>query len=132
VKVKTRGEYQDLEPFEEEHLAEDLGDAPTTFQVDRRALRNFGALFHTPSQHRAPPREVAWADFLHAMTSLGFSAENLNGSSWEFTPPLDVDLNPISFHCPHPGTKLTFQIARKMGRWLRRKYEWDGETFEEK
>lgn len=105
-----------------------------TIQVDRRALKVFTTLFHTPSS-TSKPGEVPWADFIHAMCSAGFGVEKLYGSVWQFTPHDDSDsgtaaeMRGILFHEPHPHSRIPFWHARRHGRRLARTYGWSGETF---
>ncbi|KAI5275927.1 hypothetical protein E4T47_01103 [Aureobasidium subglaciale] len=88
-------------------------------KVDGRAFKVFATMFHVPSakeQHNTG--EVAWTDFLHAMENIGFSAEKLYGSSWQFTPKtIDVHRS-IQFHEPHPRAKMWFWLSKEYGRRL--------------
>ncbi|KPI41029.1 uncharacterized protein AB675_8031 [Cyphellophora attinorum] len=103
-------------------------DAQPAFKVGARALRVFKNLFHTPSL-TAAPGEIDWADFLHALASIGFGAEKLYGSVWQFNPTrIDVD-RAIQFHEPHPSGKIPFFAARRHGRRLNRAYGWHGGMF---
>lgn len=96
--------------------------------VDARALKVFRTIFHNPSA-AAPQGEIPWQDFLHAMASIGFAAEKLYGSVWQFRPvSLGVSRN-IQFHEPHPRGKIPFLIARRIGRRLSRAYGWDLDMF---
>ncbi|KAI1635615.1 hypothetical protein F4809DRAFT_663902 [Biscogniauxia mediterranea] len=57
-------------------------------KVSKRALRVFRVLFHDPDASAARPGEVPWAEYLHALTSVGFSASKQGGGSrWLFQPP---------------------------------------------
>ncbi|MCJ1332510.1 hypothetical protein MMC10_009203 [Thelotrema lepadinum] len=103
-------------------------DPQSTFTVDRRALKTFRTLFFTPSIS-AVPGEMAWRDFLHAMVSVGFSAQQLHGSAWQFSPTRLNANKAIQFHEPHPSTKLPYPAARRYGRRLSRTYGWHAETF---
>lgn len=130
IKVKTKGTANATPAAAED---DPLGD-PTpsepqpTIPVDARALKVFRTIFHDPSAE-APQGETPWQDFLHAMVSIGFAAEKLYGSAWQFRPvSLDVDRD-IQFHEPHPRGKLPFLIARRMGRRLSRTYGWNLEMF---
>ena len=103
-------------------------DRRPTFMVDSRALKVFRTLFFH-SAVTSTPGEVSWNDFLHAMTSVGFSAEKLYGSVWHFQPSkLDVERS-IQFHEPHPVSKIPFTVARRIGRRLSRAYGWFGAMF---
>lgn len=101
----------------------------TIISVNRRAFKTFRALFFDPSVTSAAG-EVPWKDFLHAMTSIGFSAEKLWGSAWQFEPvAVDSAKTPIQFHEPHPEPKIRWQYARTIGRRLGLSYGWSSSTF---
>lgn len=103
-------------------------NAQSKSTVDGRAFKVFRTLFHNP-RVTSTPGEVPWADFLHAMASMGFAAEKLYGSVWQFQPTrLDVERS-IQFHEPHPCSKIPFMTARQFGRRLSRAYGWDGGMF---
>ncbi|KAH0565252.1 hypothetical protein GP486_001349 [Trichoglossum hirsutum] len=129
AKVKTRGVAQPVEAIPEPELPDQRKpDAQPTFAVDKRALKVFKTIFFTPSAS-SQPGEVAWGDFLHAMSSVGFVAKKLYGSAWQFTPTkLDAECS-IQFHEPHPSGKIPFTTARRHGRRLTRAYGWHGEIF---
>lgn len=96
------------------------------FVVDKRAPRVFNTLFFNPSV-KAAPGEVAWPEFLHAMSSAGFAPEKLYGSVWQFSPTEKLDLErSIQFHEPHPDGKIPYRTARRHGRRLERAYGWQG------
>jgi hypothetical protein len=73
------------------------------------------------------------------MCLMGFSAEKLYGSVWQFIPKLNDDDHPskwgesrgrpIHFHEPHPVKKIPFGVAKCIGRRLRRTYGWEGSMF---
>ncbi|GMG04758.1 unnamed protein product [Aspergillus oryzae] len=114
TKVKTRGTSHPVRKTEA-LPRHDPVDRQPTFSVDTRALKVFRAVFFNPAT-TSTPGEVSWNDFLHAMTSVGFSAMKLYGSVWQFQPTrLDVERN-ILFHEPHPQGKLPFKTARQYGR----------------
>lgn len=138
IKVKARGvaktpsatgSEQSLQ--KQQSADRDMGldvDRRPTFMVDSRALKVFRTLFFH-SAVTSTPGEVSWNDFLHAMTSVGFSAEKLYGSVWHFQPSkLDVERS-IQFHEPHPVSKIPFTVARRIGRRLSRAYGWLGAMF---
>jgi hypothetical protein len=128
IKAKTRGVV-----VTEEELPVIQDAAPDTqptavFTVDKRALKVFKNLFHSP---HSPDQagQVLWRDFLHAMASVGFGGEKLQGSAWHFTPnKVDAERS-IQFHEPHPGNKLPVNWARRYGRRLARAFGWTGESF---
>ena len=132
VKVKTRGALRDSSSSSgtppEVSPAQTQEDIHPTFTVSARAYKAFQTLFFTPSTS-SQPGEIAWTDFLHALTSTGFMAEKLYGSVWQFTPTkLDVERS-IHFHQPHPSGKIAFKTARRWGRRLERTYGWSGSMF---
>lgn len=132
MKEKTQGTPTSTENFiigSDQVAAEHIADPPSTnFTVDKRAHKVFNTLFHSPNSPDQPG-EIPWPDFLHAMVSVGFNAEKLQGSSWHFTPcNLDVERS-IQFHEPHPGNKLPFTWARRYGRRLARAYGWNSKMF---
>jgi hypothetical protein len=105
--------------------------APMRFTLSRKPYHTFSTLFYQPSTS-AQPGEVAWSDFLSAMSAIGFLPEKLYGSVWRFTPKSDSVLGtemPINFHEPHPAPKLAFRTARLYGRRLQRNYGLDRECF---
>ncbi|KAK4151230.1 hypothetical protein C8A00DRAFT_36130 [Chaetomidium leptoderma] len=129
TKTKTKGESKEtyLPPISHEPV--DTGAEPTPVRVDSRALKVFRTLFFNPGV-TSSPGEVAWQDFIYAMTSTGlFSAEKLYGSAWQFQR-LDTESQTrIQFHQPHPRGKIPFTMARSMGRRLTRAFGWIGEMF---
>ncbi|KAI9868436.1 MAG: hypothetical protein M1813_005880 [Trichoglossum hirsutum] len=137
IKTKTRGVarppdaseiIEREQPFTPAASA-DSHDVQPTFLVDKRAMKVFAMLFHTPLSRSSMPGEVSWTDFLHALVSTGFKPEKLYGSVWQFTPAnLDVERS-IQFHEPHPSGKIPFCTARRHGRRLFRVYGWHGAMF---
>ncbi|KAJ9615043.1 hypothetical protein H2200_001117 [Cladophialophora chaetospira] len=133
-KIKTRGPSTSAEPQVGRLLhtptsALEFSGLPTKFELKDRALKVFNTLFHTQSSD-APKREVCWDDFRYAMRSVGFVGEKLYGSVWHFVPGENhVVTQSIHFHEPHPANKLTFHVARRIGRRLNRRYGWTGEMF---
>lgn len=131
TKVKTRGTPPPATaPITEAEklLQPNPADRQPTFSVDARALKVFKTIFFNPTM-TSTPGEVPWNEFLHAMTSVGFTVMKLYGSAWQFQPTkLDVERN-IQFHEPHPRGKLPFRVARLYGRRLNRAYGWFGGMF---
>ena len=128
AKPKTKGVSTFFHPETGVVPVADRQDAQPIFFVDRRALKVFRTLFYTPSL-TATPGEIHWTDFLHAMVSTGFEPEKLYGSVWQFKPTkLDVERS-IQFHEPHPGRKVPYKTARRIGRRLERAYGWRGSMF---
>ncbi|ERS96720.1 hypothetical protein HMPREF1624_06929 [Sporothrix schenckii ATCC 58251] len=103
-------------------------DTQPTMPVDARALKVFRTLFFN-ADVSSTPGDVPWRDFLHAMTSTGFQAEKLYGSVWQFRlTALDIERS-IQFHEPHPRGKMTYEVARRVGRRLNRAYGWVSDMF---
>ncbi|KAJ4260462.1 hypothetical protein NW762_007202 [Fusarium torreyae] len=131
AKVKTRGTAGETPGADDvtEAIAETtLDDVQPTFRVDQRALKVFRVLFYNP-EVASTSGEIPWNDFLHALASVGLSAQKLYGIVWQFSPAqLDVDAS-IHFHEPHPKGKLPFMAARRYGRRLHRTYGWTGDLF---
>ena len=130
-KIKTRGmpRLTTLDHEPEPSPACDQPDNQPIFAVSQRAMKVFSVLFYKPSSEADIPGEIPWVDFLHAMVSVGFGAEKMYGSAWQFTPTgLDVEQS-IQFHEPHPSSKLPFIVARRYGRRLSRAYGWTGDMF---
>ncbi|KAF4341278.1 hypothetical protein FBEOM_4751 [Fusarium beomiforme] len=128
-KKQTRGTLIKLTETEEEGEVNARPEDPKPiFKVERRALKTFRTLFYDPDV-TSTPGEVPWNDLLHALTSVGLTAEKLYGSVWQFSLcTLDASAS-IHFHEPHPHNKVPFVIARRHGRRLHRTYGWTGEQF---
>lgn len=137
TKAKTRGTPKpdltdgQIEPSAAAATAAGDDTGTSIIKVDKRSLKVFSVLFHTPSSS-ALPGEVPWSEFLHAMHCAGFSLEKLYGSIWQFTPGngTDASLRSILFHQPHPHPKIPFHHARRHGRRLQRAYGWSYDTFD--
>ena len=86
----------------------------------------FSTIFHTENQELLG--EVPWTEFLHGMSSAGFSIEKQYGSAWLFTPP-DPTQRSITFHEPHPSAKIPIHIARRHAWRLTCAYAWTAKTF---
>jgi hypothetical protein len=137
-KLKTRGPSH---PPDSSDATPPVPDDPTplstppfpVFTLPRRAYKVFASLFPTPS-NPSQGGEISWTDFLHAMTSIGFAAEKLYGSVWQFTPPDGLDwentnTRGIHIHEPHPAPKMGLAMARRVGRRLGRRYGLGAERF---
>ena len=96
--------------------------------VSERALKVFRTIFFDPSRG-SHPGEVAWKDFLYAMTSAGFASRHRFGSVWQFSPMGPDHHCAIHFHRPHPVPSLSYVVARAIGRRLSYSYGWSHETF---
>lgn len=131
AKIKTKGVATDGDAGEAVPMPL-LVSPPTPrniLKVDKRSLKVFRALFHTPDSPNQPG-EGAWPDLLHAMTSIGFGAEKLRSSAWHFTPPASIGERSIQLHEPHPVSKLPLVLARHYGRRLHIAYQWAGDSSE--
>lgn len=130
IKPNTKGTATTLPTVHDAAIA-DKGRDPIHFVLDRRAYKTMKAMFHTPaSDSEELPKSIKWNGFKRAMVRIGFSAEKLQGSAWQFTPSglIDVD-RAISFHEPHPDNDIPYIMARQFGRRLGRVYGWRGDTF---
>lgn len=135
-KAKTRGNAAVGETESSFKSATEL-ESPASnrssgIEVDAKSLKVFRTMFFVPST-TSQPGEVAWDNFLHAMQKVGFALEKLGGSAWHFMPAkppsTEYKKRSVCFHEPHPQSKLSFQMARRVGRRLQRAYGWDAETF---
>jgi len=129
TKLKTRGLPR--EPaIAEEPIPTFPVPTTNTIPVGNRAYAIFSVLFHNIQRNdKQLPGEIAWTDFLHALSSTGFSIEKQTGSAWLFVPPSSIGSCPIMFHEPHPSSKIPIQVARRHGRRLTRTYGWNSATF---
>ncbi|OTA98874.1 hypothetical protein M426DRAFT_325623 [Hypoxylon sp. CI-4A] len=129
IKEKTRKTPQPSESVSDAvDIKVEANQPQNLIPVDAKSLKVFRTLFFNP-EVTSTPGEVAWSDFLHAMTTTGlFSAEKLYGSVWQFQ--RADGLGRIQFHEPHPRGKIPFTIARRHGRRLSRAFGWVGEMFQ--
>lgn len=89
------------------------------FTVSPKALKVFETVFFTPNE-TSQPGEVAWTDYVAALESIGFVAQKLQGSSWQFRH--SQSGKSILFHQPHPSPRLTYWQARFYGRRLTKNF----------
>ncbi|KAJ4991669.1 hypothetical protein SVAN01_02784 [Stagonosporopsis vannaccii] len=132
VKLKTRGSTGTDVPVDLfVKLPPDVQTPERIFTVDKRTYTLFQTLLSASSEAAGEVRKSAkWADFKRAMVRMGFSAEKLQGSAWQFMPTSDVgNGRGIQFHEPHPDSEITYVIAKRMGRRLGRVYGWHGRMF---
>ena len=129
IKLKTRSAATEA-PMTTIDVGDDDASpiASSTIPVSKRAYKTFSALFYNPAGD-VLPGEIPWTEFLHALSSAGFSVEKQNGSAWLFVPPSLMGRRPIIFHEPHPSSKILIHVARRHGRRLARAYGWTRETF---
>ncbi|KAI4627929.1 hypothetical protein J4E80_002064 [Alternaria sp. BMP 0032] len=138
AKDKTRGTAAAV-PADEPDIEDE--PAPDTFVDPLRPWTRLGdnsykvlkALFFIPDEDKVPG-VTKWAAFRTTMTHLGFSAEQMQGSAWQFTPSeqlrQDRSLDRgICFHEPHPGNEMSLAMMRTLGARLTRAYGWDGSMF---
>ena len=88
----------------------------------------FHALYRVPTTESLPG-ELPWRDFLRALTNIGFSAEKLPGSQWMFCRQDGDSRQKISFHEPHPESKIPSQWCRHFARRLKIAFGWTMDTF---
>ncbi|KAF2821818.1 hypothetical protein CC86DRAFT_410897 [Ophiobolus disseminans] len=129
-KEKTRG--TDATEEQAEPAREPSPESPLEFAVDKHSFEAFRALFHMPGKEQAA--SIRWNDVVSALTSIGFSAQHLHGSQWQFNPAAApvAELNlrrGIGFHAPHPADEVPLDLARRHGRRLSRAYGWEGSMF---
>ncbi|KAF2870536.1 hypothetical protein BDV95DRAFT_619552 [Massariosphaeria phaeospora] len=136
TKVKTRGPAPLEDDGHDDAHPTAANEAPPPppprlFPVKKRTAQVFSTLFHTPTP-TTQPGEIAWTDFVSALSAIGFQPEKLYGSVWRFAlkdrATFGVD-NAINFHEPHPQGKLPFRAARRYGRRLGRMYGLGGGSF---
>jgi len=133
IKPKTKGSTNNAVVDEAAHPVPAASEytSQQTFTLDKRAYRTMKALFHVAlSDNEDFPKAIKWDEFKRAMVRIGFAAEKLQGSAWQFTPSktLDVDRG-IHFHEPHPDSDIPYIMARRFGRRLERVYGWRSEMF---
>jgi hypothetical protein len=135
IKPKTRGsaahDSSVSGTLEKEAASPTQTKQAPSFLLDKRAYKVIKALFYVPTSEDGEfPKAIKWDEFKRAMVRLGFSAEKLQGSAWQFTPGggLDTDRG-IHFHEPHPDSDIPYTMARQFGRRLRRVYGWEGSMF---
>ncbi|KAF2877921.1 hypothetical protein BDV95DRAFT_6709 [Massariosphaeria phaeospora] len=124
-KAKTKGTPA-AQPAPIENLVPIPPILNPVFHVSKDVYPIFRALFYSPSDGDLPST-IKWERFVNALVKLGFSAEKLHGSVWQFTPAEKMRLSRgISFHEPHPDGDVPFVMARRFGRRLARAYDWHG------
>ncbi|KAL8725247.1 MAG: hypothetical protein Q9166_007486 [cf. Caloplaca sp. 2 TL-2023] len=131
TKVKTRGtattRIEKMIAQKEPISIED--DVHPLFRLDKRAYKVFSSLFRLSTKDGVPG-ELPWNDFVHAMVSIGFAVQSLNGSAWIFSPAEEgVVGRSIIFHEPHPMSKIPYLVAKRVGRRLTRAFGWTAENF---
>jgi hypothetical protein len=131
-KEKTRGPAAEPEAAAEparEPSPEPLRD----IVLSKKSHNVLRAFFHKADSSQQHVGKVKWDEVVRALVDVGFTAEHMYGSQWQFTPSNRLGLaRGISFHEPHPSNEVPLELARRMGRRLNRAYGWDGSTFTEK
>lgn len=132
TKVKTKGVAAPEADSSSSPAPQAPAESEATFQVDKRAIKVFNALFFSNDlAQQSGSGETNWTDFVYAMTQTGFSAEKIYGSVWHFEPSKLDEKKSIQVHEPHPSSKIPFWLARRIGRRLSRTYGWDRSMFVE-
>ncbi len=131
VKPKTKGLTEDATEPRTDDLPKDNKEEALEYRLDKRSYKAIKGLFHTPSNDdQDVPKAVKWDEFKRAMVRIGFAAEKLQGSAWQFTPQNNSNIErPIQFHEPHPDSDIPYVMARRFGRRLSRVYGWSGDSF---
>ncbi|KAJ8111837.1 hypothetical protein OPT61_g5657 [Boeremia exigua] len=132
VKAKTRGDakpstHRTADQAKHTHL----NSTERSFTVNKATYKVMKTLFHVPTHEASNlPTNIKWNDFTRAMINIGFAAEKLQGSAWQFTPKGDVGAGrSIQFHEPHPDSNIPFVMAKRFGRRLFRVYGWHWGLF---
>ncbi|KAL7265964.1 hypothetical protein RUND412_011506 [Rhizina undulata] len=74
---------------------------------------------------------LAWKEFLHLMTSVGFAVQPVGGSVVRFVPECEDD-EPINIHRPHPESNLGKYECTWIWKRLKRNYGWSLSGFAKK
>ncbi|XPS76250.1 hypothetical protein M3J07_008303 [Ascochyta lentis] len=136
IKPKTRGaagsEPDGIETLTVESPNTATENVKRVFAVDKRTRKVFRTLFSVSSEDIGEvSKSIKWSEFKRAMVRIGFSAEKLQGSAWQFAPTMHVGTERgIHFHEPHPDSEIDYIIAKRIGRRLGRVYGWCGDTFQ--
>jgi hypothetical protein len=138
AKDKTRGAAVAI-PLADPEIEDE--QALDTFVDPLRPWNRFGdnsykvlkALFHIPDEAEVSG-VTKWTALRTTMINLGFSAEQLQGSTWQFTPSEELRQERgldrgICFHEPHPSNEMSLAMMRTLGARLTRAYGWDGSMF---
>ncbi|UKZ75714.1 hypothetical protein TrVFT333_003406 [Trichoderma virens FT-333] len=128
VKDNEKADPQPSEAIQSGHIETEETIPKPSFSVDNRALKVFRTLFFNPAI-TSSPGEIAWNDFLHAMKSVGLSAQKLYGSVWQFSLAQTDGYASVQFCEPRCKSKIPFMVARRQGRTLTRAYGWTGSMF---
>ncbi|KAL1608792.1 hypothetical protein SLS59_001983 [Nothophoma quercina] len=100
--------------------------------VKKRSYEIFKSLFRVPSSETPEYLwALKWDDFKRAMVSVGFSAEKLHGSAWQFAL-INAKLSlqrGIQFHKTRLQKEIRFAEVQGFGRRLQQAHAWDGNMF---
>lgn len=118
AKEKTRGSATRSDELDtKEALQSETAVQKPAFRIDKVSYTVFRTLFHSQNDGELP-RNLRWTEVVSALTKLGFSAEKLHGSAWQFIS-TKLGLNRgIHFHEPHPDDEVPLALARRYGRRL--------------
>ncbi|KAJ3580546.1 hypothetical protein NPX13_g4 [Xylaria arbuscula] len=104
--------------------------------IRNRDMHVIDAFFSRPGA--PPPTEVAWTDFIRAMTHIGFSMSPGNQGNYRFSVATRREIFPpgsrgqvITAHRPHGRTTLSLVEMREIGRRLNRAFGWSANTFKD-
>jgi hypothetical protein len=106
--------------------------AKPVFNLNKRGMEAVRVLFHH-SGEADQPGEMLWPNFLTAMAQTGFAVERVYGSAVCFTPADEalatLSRQSIVIHGPHPGNRVRFAAARRIGSRLTDRYGLDASSF---
>ena len=131
LKLKTKGAIAET-TYSSTKADKSTSQKPSpSYPVDKRTFKVFETLCHiSVSDLGEQGRSVKWGGFRRAMVRMGFSAEKLHGSAWQFTPGKSIEAKyNIQFHEPHPVSDTPHAMAKRFGRRLIWVYGWRAETF---
>lgn len=132
TKPKTRGTptkaVENEKAQQDSRLTETEDRGCPLFRLDKRAYKVFSTIFRLSTKDGVPG-EMPWTDFVHAMVSLGFAVQSLDGSASIFSPADGRLGRSIIFHEPHPTSKIPYLVAKRVGRRLNRAFGWTAESF---
>lgn len=132
TKLKTRGTptkaVENINAQREPPSTETENEVRPLFRLDKRAYKVFSSIFRLSTKDGVPG-EIPWTDFVHAMVSIGFAVQSLDGSASIFSPADGSLGRSIIFHEPHPMSKIPYLVAKRVGRRLNRAFGWRAENF---
>jgi hypothetical protein len=119
---------------EDEPACDPSPDPRRPFPVTNTSYSVLQALFRIPNDDEVPGN-TKWTAFNTAMTQLGFSAMQTQGSAWQFRPSPELQQDRgydrgIVFHMPHPENEMPISVMRSWGARLAHVYDWNGTMFQ--